>query len=65
MSSSVMETVAPAAPELDHGQQRINLILESKEVAALDLWIAMHPDEQISRVDAIKFILTRTILKQY
>jgi citrate lyase gamma subunit len=40
----------------------INIRLEPYELAALDLWIAMNTEDQVSRSDAIRTIITRTII---
>lgn len=69
MSSSATELANPARSEYsnsnkDGEEHRIDVLLESHELAALDLWIAMNPLVDLSRQQAIKAILTRTILKQ-
>jgi ribosomal protein S9 len=42
----------------------ITISLQPYELAALDLWIAMNPGNKMSRSDAIRTIITRTIIKQ-
>jgi len=70
MSSSATELANPARSEYAHtnkdeAERRIDVLLESYELAALDLWIAMNPLVDLSHQQAIKTILTRTILKQF
>ena len=69
MSSSAIQLTDPGRSELgcrnqDDAGHHVDLLLESHELAALDLWIAMNPDIELSRDKAIRIILTRVILRQ-